>query len=135
MWCTILGMEEIYSKLYDAATANVLKEYKDTTIETVEKYLSKISNTKVLFKIPYENNKTILCIKDNYIYDYYSKDKQELIKKIIPKSTNMGMLKQSLITRFSNLNYNKWILEVSAIMSNSKVKHQNNNKSCKIYGK
>lgn len=97
---------QIYSKLYDVATGNVKLEYEDTTIEIIEKYLSEISNTKALFNIPYERNKTVLQIEDKTIYDYYSKEKQESIKKIRPKSMNMGMIKQALLTRFSNKNYN-----------------------------
>ena len=97
---------QIYSKLYDVATGNVKLEYEDTTIEIIEKYLSEISNTKALFNIPYERNKTVLQIEDKTIYDYYSKEKQESIKKIKPKNMNMGMLKQALLTRFSNKNYN-----------------------------
>lgn len=97
---------QIYSKLYDVATGNVKLEYEDTTIEIIEKYMSEISNTKALFNIPYERNKTVLQIEDKTIYDYYSKEKQESIKKIRPKSMNMGMIKQALLTRFSNKNYN-----------------------------
>ena len=97
---------QMHSKLYDVATGNVKLEYEDTTIEIIEKYLSEISNTKALFNIPYERNKTVLQIEDKTIYDYYSKEKQESIKKIKPKNMNMGMLKQALLTRFSNTNYN-----------------------------
>jgi hypothetical protein len=97
---------QIKSKLYDVKTEDVIQEFEDTTIETIEKYLSEISNTKVLFKIPYENNKKVLYLEDKTIYDYYSKEKQELIKKIQVKSFNSGMLKQALVTRFANKNYN-----------------------------
>jgi hypothetical protein len=97
---------KIKSKLYDVKTEDVIQEFKDTTIETIEKYLSEISNTKVLFKIPYEKNKKVLYLEDKTIYDYYSKEKQELIKKIQVHSFNSGMLKQALVTRFSNKNYN-----------------------------
>ena len=97
---------QMHSKLYDVATGNVKLEYENTTIEIIEKYLSEISNTKALFNIPYERNKTVLQIEDKTIYDYYSKEKQESIKKIRPKSMNMGMIKQALLTRFSNKNYN-----------------------------
>ncbi len=97
---------KIKSKLYDVATGEVLQEYADTTAETLEKYLSDISNTKVLFKIPYETNKTILHLEENTMYDYYSKKKQEQIKNVTVHSMNTGMLKQSLLKRFSNESYN-----------------------------
>jgi hypothetical protein len=97
---------QIKSKLFDAATGDVIKEFEDTTIETLEKYLSETSNTKVLFRIPYENNKKVLYLENKTIYDYYSKEKQELIKKIPVHSFNTGMLKQALLKRFSNKNYN-----------------------------
>ena len=97
---------KIKSKLFDVETGNVVKEFEDTTTEVLEKYFSNISNTKFVFKIPYERNKTILYIEDNTIGDYYSKEKQEKIKKVHPTGFNMGMLKQSLLNSFSNKNYN-----------------------------
>lgn len=48
---------QIKSKLFDTGTGVVLQEYADTTVEVVEDYLSSISDTKVLFKIPYEKIK------------------------------------------------------------------------------
>lgn len=97
---------KITSKLYDVATGDILQEYEDTTIEVVEKYLGSLSDTKVYFKIPYERNKTILCLDDKRIPDYYSKDKQEKIRKTRPNSFNSGMLKQSLINNFNKKDYN-----------------------------
>lgn len=97
---------QIKSKLFDIQTGNILREYSDTTTEIVEEYLSNISDTKVLFKIPYEKNKKILWIENNQIANYYSKDKQEKIRKTNPQSFNMGMLKQSLIHSFDKENYN-----------------------------
>lgn len=97
---------QIKSKLFDTGTGIVLKEYADTTAEVVEDYLSNISDTKVLFKIPYEKNKNILWEGNRNIADYYSKIKQEKIRKIMPNSFNMGMLKQGLIHSFDKENYN-----------------------------
>ncbi len=97
---------QIKSKLFDTGTGSVLKEYADTTAEVVEDYLSNISDTKVVFKIPYENNKKILWIENKNIADYYSKIKQEKIRKIMPHSFNMGMLKQGLVHSFDKDNYN-----------------------------
>lgn len=97
---------QIKSKLFDTGTGIVLQEYADTTVEVVEDYLSSISDTKVLFKIPYEKNKNILWEKHRNIADYYSKIKQEEIRKVMPSSFNMGMLKQSLIHSFEKENYN-----------------------------
>ena len=97
---------QIKSKLFDTGTGIVLQEYADTTTEVVEDYLSSISDTKVLFKIPYEKNKNILWEEHRNIADYYSKIKQEEIRKVMPSSFNMGMLKQSLIHSFEKENYN-----------------------------
>lgn len=102
---------KIKSKIYDTSTQKVIEEYDDTSIETIEGYFSKISNTKFLFKIPYENNKTILSIqgqeKEEVSRVYYSRDKQEIIKKAHPYSFNMGMLKQALVSAFKRKNYNE----------------------------
>lgn len=97
---------QIKSKLFDTKTGIVLQEYADTTVEVVEDYLSSISDTKVLFKIPYEKNKNILWEEHRNIADYYSKIKQEKIRKIMPNSFNMGMLKQGLVHSFDRENYN-----------------------------
>ncbi len=97
---------QIKSKLFDTRTGSVLKEYADTTAEVVEDYLSNISDTKVVFKIPYENNKKILWIENKNIADYYSKIKQEKVRKIMPHSFNMGMVKQGLVHSFDKENYN-----------------------------
>lgn len=98
---------QIKSKLFDTGTGSVLQEYADTTAEVVEDYLSDISDTKVLFKIPYEKNKKILWLENKNIADYYSKVKQERVKKAMPQSFNMGMLKQGLVHSFDKENYNK----------------------------
>jgi len=97
---------QIKSKLFDTGTGIVLQEYADTTAEVVEDYLSSISDTKVLFKIPYEKNKNILWEEHRNIADYYSKIKQEEIRKVMPNSFNMGMLKQALVHSFDKENYN-----------------------------
>lgn len=97
---------QIKSKLFDTGTGIVLQEYADTTVEVVEDYLSSISDTKVLFKIPYEKNKNILWEEHRNIADYYSKIKQEKIRKVMPNSFNMGMLKQGLVHSFDKENYN-----------------------------
>lgn len=96
----------IKSKLFDVKTGEILNEYDDTTMETVEKYFSDISNTKFVFKIPYEKNKNVLYL-DASIADYYSKNKQEKVKNATVTSMNMGMFKQSLLSSFSRENYNK----------------------------
>lgn len=97
---------QIKSKLFDTGTGVVLQEYADTTVEVVEDYLSSISDTKVLFKIPYEKNKNILWEEHRNIADYYSNIKQEEIRKVMPNSFNMGMLKQALVHSFYKENYN-----------------------------
>ncbi len=96
----------VSSKQYNVENGEIVKEIEDTTIETIENYLTEISYTKVLFEIPYENNKTILYNEEPCIVDYYSIDKQEKIKNAMPTSFNMGMLKQSLIHSFLKENYN-----------------------------
>lgn len=98
---------QIKSKIFDIETGNVIAENEDTSIEVVEKYFSNISNTRFYFKVPYERNKTILWLEDNPIGNYYSKDKQEKIKKTYPGSMNMGYFKQSLVNSFARENYNK----------------------------
>lgn len=97
---------KITSKIYDIETGNVLQENTNTTIETVQTYLSNISNAKVLFQVPYEMNKTILYLKTNNIRDYYSKNKQEKIRAIKPQNWNMAMIKGHLLKEFSREDYN-----------------------------
>lgn len=96
----------IKSNVYYIETGNILEEYTDTTIETIERYLSNVSNTKVLFKIPYEKNKKILYLEEKEIFGYYSKNKQELVRKMKPYSFNSGMIKSALLSNFSRDNYN-----------------------------
>ena len=96
----------IKSNVYYIETGNILEEYTDTTIETIERYLSNVSNTKVLFKIPYEKNKKILFLEEKDIFGYYSKNKQELVRKMKPYSFNSGMIKSALLSNFSRDNYN-----------------------------
>lgn len=98
---------KIKSKIFDISTGKVLQEYADTTADVVEDYLSNISDTKVLFQIPYERNKKILWLEDKEIGDYYSKYKQERVKNVMPQSFNMGMVKQGLVHSFNRENYNK----------------------------
>ncbi len=97
----------IGSKQYNVADGEIVKETEDTTIETVEKYLSEITDSRVLFKVPYEKNKTILYYENPSLGSYYSKDKQEIVKKMRPYSCNSGMLKSSLISSFNRANYNE----------------------------
>lgn len=94
------------SKIYDVETKKEILANEETGIETIEKYFSQVSNTKFLFKIPYENNKKVIELEDKKIPSYYSKTKQELIKKAHINSFNMGMLKQALVAKFSEYNYN-----------------------------
>ncbi len=98
---------QIKSKLYNVENEEMIQQYEDTTIEVVEKYLSSLTNTKVLFKIPYERNKTILCVDNNEIADYYSKAKQEKIRRTRPLSFNAGIWRQALINSFDKDSYNK----------------------------
>ena len=80
----------------------------DTTIDTIQNYLSSISKTKVLFKIPFENNKIVLNKDVNYLAmkNYYSKRKQEKVKNKNPYSFNSAMLKSALLHRFKDNDYN-----------------------------
>lgn len=94
------------SKIYNTEARKVLQENEETGIELLEKYFSQMSNTKFLFKIPYENNKKIVELKGKEIPRYYSKIKQELIKKAHINSFNTAMLKQALLAEFRRDNYN-----------------------------
>ena len=98
---------EILSKLYDVNTGKELENFQDTTTEVVEKYFSNLSNTKFLFNIPYPNNKKILFLEEYLIKEYYTPRKQEMVKKSVVKSFNMGMYKQALLNSFLNEDYNK----------------------------
>lgn len=94
------------SAIYDTQTKKELKENENTGIEVIEKYFSQMSSTKFLFKIPYENNKNIIKLENRKISRYYSKIKQEIIKKAYVNSFNTGMLKQALLAEFRRDNYN-----------------------------
>ncbi len=96
----------IGSKQYNVPNGETIKETKDTTIETVEKYLSEIIGSKVLFKVPYEKNKTIIYYENNKLSNYYSKNKQEKVKNMKPYSYNSTMVRNSLINKFNRENYN-----------------------------
>lgn len=94
------------SKIYNTETTKELQENEETGIELLEKHFSQMSNTKFLFKIPYENNKKIVELEGKEIRRYYSKTKQKLIEKTYVNSFNMGMLKQALLATFRRGNYN-----------------------------
>ncbi len=99
---------QIKSSVIDIFTGKVKEIIEDTTIDEIEKYLSDMSGTKVLFKIPYENNKKVLNKNVNYLtmQSYYSKEKQEKVKNKNPYSFNSAMLRNSLLNRFKSKNYN-----------------------------
>lgn len=97
---------KIKSNLFDVKTGNVLENYFDTTTEVIEKYFTNLHNIQCLLKIPYERNKKILTLDENIGWEYYTPKKQELVKKSVVHSCNMGMYKQALINKFSNINYN-----------------------------
>lgn len=98
--------DNISSMLYDTSTYKILEQYEETTIEIVEKLFSDLSNTKVVFNVPYEKNKRIDYYSGKEVRGYYSKTKQEKIKNIPPQSFNMAMLKQSLLYNFNKEDYN-----------------------------
>ena len=95
---------QINSTIIDVSTGETKENIKDTTIDTIEDYLSKISKTKVLFTIPYEKNKTVINKDVNYLSmkNYYSLRKQEKVKIKNPYSFMSAMLKKSLLDRFKN---------------------------------
>lgn len=99
-----------HANIYDSKAQEIIEEIEDITIGNVEKYLSDISDTKFLFKIPYEHNKKIIKLetKDRAMVEltYYSKAKQDRIKKMTPYSCNSAMLKSALIDRFGKIEYN-----------------------------
>lgn len=97
---------KIKSNLFDVKTGEVLENYYDTTIETIEKYFTNLNNIQCLLKVPYERNKKILTLDENVCLEYYTPKKQELIKKSCVQSFNMGMYKQALLNKFSDSNYN-----------------------------
>ncbi len=95
---------QIKSTIIDVSTGKTTENIEDTTINTIENYLSKISETKVLFTIPYEKNKTVINKDVNYLSmkNYYSLRKQEKVKNKNPYSFMSAMLKKSLLDRFKN---------------------------------
>ena len=99
---------QLKSSIIDVNTREVKEIIEDTTIDTVENYLSNISGTKVLFNIPYENNKIVLNKDIEYLNmkEYYSLKKQEKVKNKGPYSFNSAMLRGALLDRFKNQNYN-----------------------------
>ena len=95
---------KIKSELFDIVEEKIIEIFDDTTIDTIEQWLSKLCNTKVYYKIPYERNKTILQYDSKQILDYYSKWKQEIIRKTPVTSFNMGMIKNYLLNEFKKDN-------------------------------
>lgn len=95
---------QLKSNIIDVSTGKVKETIEDTTIDTVESYLSNISETKVLFKIPYEMNKTVLNKDVDYLTmkNYYSQQKQEKVKNKRPYSFNSAMIRGALLNRFKN---------------------------------
>ena len=95
---------QINSTIIDVSTGETKENIGDTTIDTIEDYLSKISKTKVLFTIPYEKNKTVINKDVNYLSmkNYYSLRKQEKVKVQNPYSFMSAMLKKALLDRFKN---------------------------------
>ncbi len=99
---------QIKSSIIDVSTGKKKENFEDTTIETVEKYLSRISGTKVIFNIPYEKNKTVINKEVNYLTmkNYYSPRKQEKVKNKRPYSFNSAMRRGALLSSFEEKNYN-----------------------------
>ena len=95
---------QLKSNIIDVNTGKVKETIEDTTIDTVESYLSNISGTKVLFKIPYEMNKTVLNKDVDYLTmkNYYSQQKQEKVKNKRLYSFNSAMIRSALLNRFKN---------------------------------
>ena len=99
----------INGKIYNTETGKPIKEVNDITIEKIEQYLRLTCNSKVVYEVPYYKNKNIININESKSMidlDYYSKQKQEKIKKIDPYSMNTAMLKMALLNKFSEKNYN-----------------------------
>ena len=99
---------QISSNIIDVNTGKIKESIEDTTIDTVEKYLTNISGTKVVHNIPYEKNKKIINKDVNYLNmkNYYSKQKQEKVKNKNPYSFNSAMLRNALLNRFKKEDYN-----------------------------
>ena len=100
----------IKGKIYNTETREVIKEIENITIEEIEKYLTQISNTKVIYKIPYQKNKKIVNINETKSIvdlDYYSKEKQEMAKKFNPYSYNTAMLKMAFKQKFTSKEYDE----------------------------
>lgn len=98
---------EIDGKIYLVETGEMIQSINNIKIPDLEKYFSELYKTKFLFKVPYERNKKILFLEEEKIGEYYSKEKQEKVRKSLVHSFNMGILKQSLINAFSKENYNQ----------------------------
>ena len=99
---------QIKSSIIDAITGEKKENIEDTTIDTVENYLSRISGTKVMLNIPYEKIKNVINKDVDYLTmkNYYSPSKQEKVKNKYPYSFMSAMLKNALITRFKREDYN-----------------------------
>ncbi len=99
---------QIKSSIIDVNTGKVKENIEDTTIDTVEKYLSNISGTKVLVNIPYEKNKTVINKEVDYLTMkyYYSQRKQDKVKNKGPYSFMSGTLKSALLNNFKRKDYN-----------------------------
>ena len=95
---------KLSSNIVHVSTGKVKETIDDTTIDTIENYLSNISGSKVIFKIPYENNKTVINKDVDYLTmrNYYSKQKQEKVKNKRPYSFNSAMIRGALLNRFKN---------------------------------
>lgn len=95
---------KLKSNIFDVSTGECKISFDDTTIDTVEKYLSDLSNITVLFKIPYEKNKTVLNKDVNYLNgkSFYSLQKQEKVKNAKAYSCSSAMIKSALINKFKN---------------------------------
>lgn len=95
---------QLSSNIVHVSTGKVKETIDDTTIDTIENYLSNISGSKVIFKIPYENNKTVINKDVDYLTmrNYYSKQKQEKVKNKRPYSFNSAMIRGALLNRFKN---------------------------------
>ena len=48
-----------------------------------------------------------MFLEEYLIKEYYTPRKQEMVKKSVVKSFNMGMYKQALLNSFLNEDYNK----------------------------
>jgi len=97
----------ISSNIYDVASGEILESNSDTTIPVVEKYLGDLTGEKVVFKIPYERNKTVELLEKPELGSYYARTKRKMVKNAQVHSCNMGMLKQSLLQSFQRNGYDE----------------------------